>query len=230
MSFAVPPRNARPRPRRWFVAAIVLLLTAAGCLGLGLRGHQDALAGPPGPQFNPLTSPEPTGSGPTGKTGVSAARSEPVELRIPAIGVAVTLSEIGLNPDGTVQVPTDFQQPGWYRLGPSPGQLGSAVILGHVDSYLGPAVFFRLRSLRAGNAVEVRLADGVIAHFVVSGVAMYPKAHFPDQLVYGSHGYSELQLVTCGGIFDNQTRHYLSNIVVYTHLVAITPAPSVNRE
>ena len=96
--------------------------------------------------------------------------------------MAVTLSEIGLNPDGTVQVPTDFEEPGWYRLGPSPGQLGSAVILGNADSYLGPAVFFRLRSLRAGTPSR---CDGKRRdrHFVVSGVAMYPKAHFPDQLV-----------------------------------------------
>jgi len=155
---------------------------------------------------------------------VTVPRSAPVELRIPAIGVAVSLSQLGLNPDGTVQVPASYQQPGWYRLGPSPGQLGSAVILGHVDSYQGPAVFFRLRSLRAGNTVEVRLANGTIAHFAVSGVAMYLKSHFPDRLVYGSRGYSALQLVTCGGIFDAQTRHYLSNIVVYTRLVAITPA------
>jgi len=148
----------------------------------------------------------------------------PVFLRIPAIGVAVSLSTLGLNPDGTVQVPTDFQQPGWYRLGPSPGQVGSAVILGHVDSYQGPAVFFRLRSLRAGDPVEVSLADGVVVHFAVTTVAIYSKAQFPAQQVYASHGYSALQLVTCGGQFDRATGHYLSNIIAYTSLVATTPA------
>jgi sortase (surface protein transpeptidase) len=146
----------------------------------------------------------------------------PLELSIPAIGLAVPLSELGLNPNDTVQVPTSFQEPGWYEYGPSPGQLGSSVILGHVDSYQGPAVFFQLRTLRPGDSVDVTLADGVTAHFVVRQVAMYLKTSFPTQLVYGSRGYSALQLVTCGGLFDSQTGHYLSNIVVYTSLVSVS--------
>ncbi len=144
----------------------------------------------------------------------------PLTLSIPAIGLRVPLSRLGLNPDHTVQVPTNFQEPGWYQFGPSPGQLGSAVILGHVDSYQGPAVFFRLRFLRPGDHVDVILADGVIAHFVVRQVAMYSKAHFPSFMVYGSHGVSGLQLVTCGGVFDSQTRSYLSNVVVYANLAS----------
>jgi len=139
------------------------------------------------------------------------------------------VSTLGLNPDGTVQVPTNYQEPGWFRLGPSPGQVGSAVILGHVDSYLGPAVFFRLRALRPGDKVEVRLADGVVTHFVVTTVAMYPKSRFPTRLVYGSKGYSGLQLVTCGGTFDTQTRSYLSNVVVYTALTAVTGKARVSH-
>jgi sortase (surface protein transpeptidase) len=142
---------------------------------------------------------------------------------VPAIGLNVSLSTLGLNPDGTVQVPTDIQQPGWYRLGPSPGQDGSAVILGHVDSYQGPAVFFNLRSLVAGDLVAVSLADGVSAQFEVTSVVMYLKTGFPDQQVYAGHGYSALQLVTCGGTFDARTGHYLSNVVVYTSLVTLTP-------
>jgi hypothetical protein len=190
--------------------AIVLLLAAAVAFALGLRGGQRWL---PGPLF--------TGSGRAPARNVTVvARSQPLTLSIPAIELKVPLSELGLNPDRTVQVPTDFAEPGWYRLGPSPGQLGSAVILGHVDSYLGPAVFFRLRTLRPGDDVDVTLADGVITHFVVRQVAMYLKADFPTLLVYGSHGYSALQLVTCGGVFDTQDGHYLSNIVVYTYLVS----------
>jgi LPXTG-site transpeptidase (sortase) family protein len=149
-----------------------------------------------------------------------AARSIPLTLSIPAIGLSVPLSELGLNPNHTVQVPVNFQEPGWYEFGPSPGQLGSSVILGHVDSYQGPAVFFRLRSLQPGDRVDVTLADGVMTHFVVREVAMYLKTNFPTLSVYGSHGYSALQLVTCGGVFDTQTRSYLSNVVVYTSLVS----------
>ena len=106
--------------------------------------------------------------------------------------------------------------------GPLPGQVGSAVILGHVDSYQGEGVFFQLRTLQPGNQIEVNLADGVIATFKVTSVAMYQKTQFPDQEVYGSTGSSDLQLVTCGGAFDSQTGHYLSNIVVYSSFVSAT--------
>jgi LPXTG-site transpeptidase (sortase) family protein len=153
-----------------------------------------------------------------------AGRSVPVALRIPVIGVSAPVSSLGLNSDRTVQVPTNYQSPGWFRLGPTPGQLGSAVILGHVDSVRGPAVFYRLGSLRAGDRVDVNLADGRVAHFVVNRVVMYPKDQFPARQVYGSHGYSALQLVTCGGAFDTHTHHYVSNIVAYTYLVGTTPA------
>jgi Sortase domain len=197
------------------VLASVLLVVAVGLIAVGLRGHQVSLALPHRPEHPASTTSTTTGPAPLRVV----ARSTPVTLSIPAIGVAVAVSELGLNPDGTVQVPTDFQEPGWYRLGPTPGQVGSAVILGHVDSYRGVAVFFNLRSLTAGDPVDVTLADGVVAHFVVTSVAMYPKDQFPAQQVYGSHGYSQLQLVTCGGTFDSQTGHYLSNIVVYSSLV-----------
>jgi len=147
-----------------------------------------------------------------------------VTLRIPAIGVSLTLSTLGLNPDGTVQVPGKDQAPGWFRLGPTPGQLGSAVILGHVDDYKGPAAFYKLRTLRPGDAVDVGLADGRVAHFAVRTVASYLKTQFPSRQVYASHGYAALQLVTCGGRFDAGTGHYLSNVVAYSALVSTTPA------
>jgi sortase (surface protein transpeptidase) len=158
---------------------------------------------------------------------LAAARSVPTTLRIPAIGLSVPLSGLGLNADGSVQVPTNTVEPGWFQLGPTPGQVGSAVILGHVDSYQGPGVFFQLRTLASGDQVFVDLADGVTVQFAVDSVAMYSKQQFPAQRVYGSHGSSALQLVTCGGTFDHQTGSYLSNIVVYTSLTAVTPASAV---
>jgi len=127
-----------------------------------------------------------------------------VALRIPAIGVDVSLPTLGLNADHTVQVPTDFQQAGWFGLGPSPGQTGSAVILGHVDSYTGPAVFFQIRTPRAGNQVNVSLANGAVAHFRVSAMAMYAKDQFPARQVYAPHGGSARQLLTCGGTLNSE--------------------------
>jgi len=207
---------------RWMALAVALLLVGGACLTAGLFGSHHPLGGPAHPGTLGLPSTVPVGEG-HGAT-LTAARSVPTELHIPAIGLAVSLASLGLNADGTVEVPTDAARPGWFRLGPTPGQSGSAVILGHVDSTAGPAVFFELRSLAPGDVVDVGLADGVTAVFDVTSVAMYPKADFPADQVYGSSGTSELQLVTCGGTFDPGTGHYLSNIVVYSSLVATIPA------
>jgi len=147
------------------------------------------------------------------------ARSVPVHLSIPALGISVPLSELGLNVNGTVSVPTNFRVPGWFKYGPTPGQKGSAVILGHVDNTSGPAVFFQLVNLRIGDRVIVTLANHKTVKFAVIGLRMFTKTNFPDKLVYGPRTYSALQLVTCGGIFDHSTGHYLSNVVVFTSMV-----------
>lgn len=144
------------------------------------------------------------------------ARSRPIHLSIPAIGVSTSLSTLGLNANRTVQVPTNVYQAGWYKYGPTPGQEGSAVILGHVDTTKGPAVFYRLIDLKVGDRIYVTLANRKQVVFSVIGVRQYLKAKFPDQLVYGPRTYSALQLVTCGGSFDSSTGHYLSNIVVFS--------------
>ena len=152
------------------------------------------------------------------------ARSTPVRLRVAAIKLDVPLIELGINADHTVEVPSDYKQAGWYRLGPAPGENGSAVVLGHVDSYLGPGVFFELSKMKAGDTVDVDLADGTATHFAVTSVATYPKDQFPTERVYAPHGGSKLQLVTCGGEFDTASRNYLSNVVVYTSLVSTSKA------
>jgi sortase (surface protein transpeptidase) len=212
--------------RRWWVAAVVLLLIGVWSLALGLLGRQNTPPASAAPQLasspSVVHSTPPTSATRPAKPSASLARSVPVALRIPAIGVSVSLGTLGLNPDRTVQVPTNYQQPGWFRLGPSPGEVGSAVILGHVDDFVGPAVFFRLGSLKVGDKVEVSLANGVLANFMVTNLATYPKTQFPANQVYASHGYSALQLVTCGGAFDTRTGHYLSNVVVFTTLVSTT--------
>ena len=153
------------------------------------------------------------------KAPLAALRSRPVHLTIPSLGVSVSVGVLGLNKDRTVEVPTNFAQPGWYKYGPTPGQKGSSVILGHVDNFRGPAVFFRIGTLRLGDHVIVRSADKRTFTFRVIGVRKYSKFKFPDYLVYGPRPYAALQLVTCGGVFDHQTGSYLSNIVVYTALV-----------
>jgi sortase (surface protein transpeptidase) len=145
----------------------------------------------------------------------------PTHLDIPAIGVSSDLLRLGLQPDGTVQVPplSRDSRAGWYQNSPTPGELGPSVILGHVDSAeYGPGVFFRLGALKPGNAVRVTRADGTVATFRVERVASYPKADFPTLAVYGNTADAELRLITCGGQFDYSTRNYLDNIVVYASL------------
>lgn len=145
-------------------------------------------------------------------------RSVPVQVRIPAIGVDADIISLGLDAGGTVAVPP-LSRPflvGWYTGGSSPGQRGPAVLLGHVDSYaVGPAVFYRLGEVRPGDLVYVALADQRTAVFKVSSVALYLKRDFPAAQVYGPTRGPALRLVTCGGAFDNSTRHYEGNVVAF---------------
>jgi sortase (surface protein transpeptidase) len=148
-------------------------------------------------------------------------RSAPVTLDIPAIGVHSRLLHLGLNPDGSLEVPSINTAAGlaaWYKGSVTPGQIGSSVIEGHVDSYQGPAVFFRLGQLRPGDTVDIRLANGVTAIFRVTGVREYAKDKFPAALIYGGTSNAALRLITCGGAFDSATGHYLSSTVVFASL------------
>ena len=140
----------------------------------------------------------------------------PVALRIPAIGVRTRLIRLGITAQGTLQVPASTSVAGWYTGSPRPGAIGSSVIAGHIDSYLGPGVFYRLRLLHPGNKIFVRQADGRLATFRVTAVHQYPKAHFPTGRVYGPTPDAELHLITCGGTFDDATGTYLSNVVVFS--------------
>ncbi|HEY1825434.1 MAG TPA: sortase, partial [Acidimicrobiales bacterium] len=152
--------------------------------------------------------------------------SGPRELVVPALGIRIAVGRLGLQPDGAVQVPLTTHTVGWYDRGVTPGQIGSAVILGHVDSYLGPGVFFELKTLKANDLISVVLADGAVTRFRVTRVVQYAKTNFPDDLVFGSHGSRTLQLVTCGGPFDESTGHYLANVVVFSRLVGVAHAPT----
>jgi len=146
-----------------------------------------------------------------------AARPIPIRLDIPRIGVHTDLTRLGLNPDGTVEVPpVESDAPaGWYENSVIPGEIGAAVILGHVDSASdGPAVFYLLGTLRRGDRISVLRADGTVARFAVADTAQYPKSRFPTSLVYGPTAYPALRLVTCGGSFDRIHHSYRDNIIV----------------
>jgi Sortase domain len=142
----------------------------------------------------------------------------PVHIRIPAIGVSARVIRLGLNPDHTLQVPRNFSDTGWWAGGTSPGDPGPAVIAGHVDSYTGPAVYFKLKELRRGDQIRVERRNGSVVRFTVQGLHSYPKSHFPTKRVYGPTRQPTLRLITCSGTFDRSTGHYLDNTVVYATL------------
>jgi sortase (surface protein transpeptidase) len=146
--------------------------------------------------------------------------STPVTIEIPAIGVRAPIMLLGLNSDGTVEVPplANHNLAGWYDGSVTPGQEGSSVVLGHVDNYAGPSVFYDIKDLVAGDEIEVVRANGSVATFTVDGVQAVPKTLFPTAAVYGNVPYPALRLVTCGGSFDPASGHYADNIVVYAHL------------
>jgi Sortase domain len=142
----------------------------------------------------------------------------PVRLEIAAIGVRAPVIRLGLNRDGSLEVPTRFDETGWWAGGARPGELGPAVIAGHVDSRTGPAVFFRLGRLRPRDAIVVVRRDGSRVPFLVQRTARYRKAAFPTAAVYGPTRTPALRLITCSGAFDSASGHYVDNTVVYARV------------
>lgn len=147
------------------------------------------------------------------------ADHEPAALHIPRLEVESDLLRLGLNPDGTLEVPGDFSRAGWYTKAPAPGQVGPAIIAGHVDSRSGPAVFFRIHELEPGDRVEIARGDGEVLVFEIDRVEQHPKEEFPTERVYGDTEEPELRLVTCGGSFDRSARSYRDNIIAFATLV-----------
>jgi Sortase domain len=217
--FAPAPAPAPERPGRAGIrlaglAGTALLLGGAAAIVVAVLAQQHA----------PSPAPAAAGTvGPAAPKEPSLRRSAPVSVAIPAIGVQSSLLRLGLNPDGTIQVPdlsTSADEAAWYKNSATPGQIGAAVIEGHVDSQVGPAVFFRLGALRPGDHINVTLADGMTAVFRVTGVREYAKIDFPTEMIYGPTNYASLRVVTCGGTFDYATGHYLSSVVVFASLVS----------
>jgi LPXTG-site transpeptidase (sortase) family protein len=147
--------------------------------------------------------------------------SRPVQLHIPEIGVSTGLVRLGLEPDGTMEVPKTARTAGWYRGAPTPGERGPAVVTAHVDWLQEKGVFHDLGRMRPGDAVTVDRADGVALMFRVTRTEQYSKSRFPSQEVYGDTDGAELRLITCAGRFDNAARSYLDNLEVYARLVGV---------
>ena len=204
--------------RRW-TGLLLLALALAACGGAPARqGAPSRPAAPVRPEAQ-ASVPSPSTPAPTPRTALARA-APPVRIRIPAIGVSAAVVRLGLERDGTLEVPRDFGVAGWFTGGPAPGETGPAVIAGHIDSRRGPAVFYRLRALRPGDRVAVERADGSTVEFAVQGAARYPKVAFPTEAVFGPSPEPLLRLITCGGTFDRSRRSYRDNVVVTARLAS----------
>ncbi|MFF3398000.1 class F sortase [Streptomyces sp. NPDC002659] len=200
----------------WGVLALVMLTGLAmmrNGVDVGLGPPQPAAAASqsrPGEAFAPLVAAQTLPYAPAER------------VRIPAIKVDAPVMNVGLDPDGWIEAPPpqDPNIAGWYQNGISPGQRGTAVVVGHVDNLSGPAVFYGLGSIVKGEHIEVARFDGKTAVFEVYGVEVFSKANFPGAHVYGDTGYAELRVITCGGGYS-KGRGYDGNVVVFARMVKV---------
>lgn len=144
----------------------------------------------------------------------------PKTLRIPTIDLIAPFSApLGLAENGEVEVPGDYVSVGYYKYGPMPGSLGPAVVLGHVDSYEGPAVFWSLGQLSIGDLIYVDREDGSTAVFRVTHLERHPQSDFPTTAVYGDIDHAGLRLITCSGTYKRGEQRYTHNLIVFADLI-----------
>ncbi len=191
------------------VAAFAVLACILGAYGVwqlvSLPTANDALVSSDDPTAAPLT--------------LTAA--EPLQLRIPKINVSATFEEpLGVTQSGEIETPESYETVAYYKYGPTPGEIGPAVVLGHVDSFEGPAVLFSLGQLKEEDTIEIERADGSVAIFAVERLERYEQVGFPTALVYGDLDYAGLRLITCTGTYDHGSLRYSHNLIVFAKLVA----------
>lgn len=192
--------------------ALALALLLSACSGSGAPAVQPSASAEAPSGFSAGGLQDPSTPAP------EASDAAPVRVQIPAIGVDSTLEDLALDTTGRLGAPVDYDLAGWYAGGVSPGEIGPAIIAGHVDSPTAPAVFAGIGSLTPGDEIVVTMSDGADLTFEVSGTAQSAKAEFPTDSVYSNVPTPELRLITCGGIFDASTGHYLDNLIVFARL------------
>ncbi|MFE9902499.1 class F sortase [Streptomyces achromogenes] len=211
-----PRRRRGPRYRsrayrlaRTAVLVVVLVTVGSRCAGQDTPATANRAGGAAGAAAPPAPPPRPL------------PRSRPTSFRVPSLGIDAPVVPLRLDADRELQTPP-VDRPrlvGWYEGGPTPGETGTAITVGHRDTRSGPAVFAGLAQVKPGKTVEVQRADGRTAVYSVDRVKVFDKAGFPDREVYGTTGRPELRIITCGGLFSRRTG-YTSNVVVFAHLTA----------
>jgi LPXTG-site transpeptidase (sortase) family protein len=205
------------RPALGVTAVALIAVTAAGCGGGGGRDGKS----PPAQVLQQLPTPSQSPSSAPAKVK-PLARSIPSRLKIPKLHVNSPIMKLGLNPDHTIQVPP-LSRPnttGWWEGGPTPGEKGASVILGHNVGNGRPSVFENLGTLKPGDTVQVVRGNGSVATFAITKMEEIPKSRFPTEKVYGKLSYPGIRLITCGGRFDASWGHHVDNIIAYGKLVS----------
>ncbi|WP_078955811.1 class F sortase [Streptomyces sp. NRRL B-1140] len=207
----------------WSVAALVLTVHL-----FGGGGDSSDDAGPPhappavaASSAVPDLPDTPASTAPDRSDGPRLPRSRPVRLLIPKISVDAPFTDLALNDFGQLEPPppNDTNLVGWYAKGHTPGEAGTAIIAGHVDTATSPAVFAGLSALKKGDRFQVTRADGSKATFAVDATESFEKDEFPSKRVYGDTPRAQVRLITCSGSYDRQARDYTENLVVFAHLV-----------
>ena len=223
-----------PQQRGHRQSVPLALLVLLGLTLIGLGAYSEARSGPERHTIGTSEREQPPPTPPTSapKTGDTSVRiihppgerpirwqmPDPIRVQIPAIAVSAPVIPLGLNPDGSLEVPVDFADTGWFTSGPEPGERGAALIAGHFDSVSGPGVFYRLRALRPGDDIAVVVKGGSAVHFTVRSMRQVSKSNFPTRLVYRQTARPSLRLITCEGAFDQSTGHYVDNLIVFATL------------
>lgn len=204
-----------PELRSWQEVATPFVLILLGLSG-GVYSVFN-LTVSPSFEFKAIKTPsQPIVASPMKQLGLPAA--EPTNISIENLGISAGFIPLGKNSDQTMEVPNEPHLVGWYRLAPTPGEVGPAVIVGHVDSPLGPAIFWQLNQLAQGDTVIISRQDSSTVTFEVVSVEQYPQDNFPTDKVYGAIDYPGLRLITCGGTYDKNTQRYSHNTVVYARM------------
>jgi sortase (surface protein transpeptidase) len=192
---------------------VLILAVAVAALTFGEAGPRDSMRGPA------HTSPAERSAGLTIKAP-PREMPRPVHIVIPAIGVSARIVRLGLNPDRTLEVPKNLADTGWFTEGPEPGERGAAVVVGHVASLGGSGVFYRLRDVRPGDVIRIRLRDGEIVRYRARSMLVVPKTAFPTRRVYAQTPRPTLRLITCSGTMDASSGHHPDNRIVFASLLS----------
>ncbi|HSH17838.1 MAG TPA: class F sortase [Candidatus Saccharimonadales bacterium] len=204
-------RPAFPQVRRIVSAGLTATLFMMSASGFY---YAWSMYWPGDSNMTPITQASAGAAAVAAPTTHSLPRSAPTTVAIPAIGLSSSLVGVGRNNDGSLAVP-DGDTAGWYAYAPTPGEIGPAILVGHVDDLSGPAVFANLKELKPGDSVEVMREDGRRVDFTVTKTAAYAAENFATEEVYGNIDHAGLRLITCSGEFNHLTRQYSHNLVVY---------------